>query len=116
MGKFAHSYIFEVGEKMPKIKNALIKERKEEIRTEEEQASLRQRHHVSDPNILVVEKKGGLRLALTIVGGIIRYIAEILLVIFAIIGVLSIIYPTPREALLKVFWDALGVIRTNFGL
>ena len=41
---------------MPKIKNGLIRKRKEELRAETEQESLREKHHIADRNVMIVEK------------------------------------------------------------
>ena len=53
---------------MPKIKNGLIRKRKEELRAETEQESLREKHHIADRNVMIVEKGSVVRSVACIFG------------------------------------------------
>ena len=99
---------------MPKIKNGLIRKRKEELRAETEQESLREKHHIADRNVMIVEKGRVVRSVACIFGSVVRYCALILLVLLAVIGILAIIYPEPREALWKILLNATDTIRNCF--
>lgn len=99
---------------MPKIKNGLIRKRKEELRAETEQESLREKHHIADRNVMIVEKGSVVRSVAYIAGSVVRYCALILLVLLAVIGILAIIYPEPREALWKILLNAIDTIRNCF--
>ena len=99
---------------MPKIKNGLIRKRKEELRAETEQESLREKHHIADRNVMIVENGSVVRSVAYIAGSVVRYCALILLVLLAVIGILAIIYPEPREALWKILLNAIDTIRNCF--
>ena len=99
---------------MPKIKNGLIRKRKEELRAETEQESLREKHHIADRNVMIVETGSVVRSVACIFGSVVRYCALILLVLLAVIGILAIIYPEPREALWKILLNAIDTIRNCF--
>lgn len=90
---------------MPKIKNGLIRKRKEELRAETEQESLREKHHIADRNVMIVEKGSVVRSVACIFGSVVRYCALILLVLLAVIGILAIIY---RPFLLLSIYDIMG--------
>ena len=70
---------------MPKIKNGLIRKRKEELRAETEQESLREKHHIADRNVMIVEKGSVVRSVACIFGSVVRYCALILLVLLAVL-------------------------------
>lgn len=77
-----------------------------ELREEREQKALREKYGVTE-NIKVVEKKSTVaqvvRVLLRAIGSLARLAANILLVVLAVIGLATLIYPEMRQAGLSVF-------------
>lgn len=82
------------------LMNTIVQEEKEELK----QDKLREKHKIEDENVVVVEK-GSTTKYLVITA---RIVANVLLYIFAIIGIIALIYPNSRSALFGIYKDTLG--------
>ena len=85
---------------MAKFRSGLVQEYKHAQQEKAEQERLRREHHISDSSVMVIEKD-----SIRICGRVMQIAAAILLVILAAIGILSLIYPEPRAAMLTLFQD-----------
>lgn len=86
---------------MAKIIKGLVKEIEQENQYKEEQERLRMKHGINDDNKIVVEKSSAPR----VIFNVFRIIAEILLLLFAAVGIIALIYKEPRADLFQVFLD-----------
>ena len=80
-----------------KYKQNLVSGIKKEIAFEKEQEILKEKHHIENPNIVVIEKNNFFKLFLHTGSRVIRLTATILLLVLAAIGLTTIIYPTLRN-------------------
>lgn len=81
------------------------------IEFESEQERLHKKHDEVDPNAVIVEKSSAVRATLSFFESFIRTAAMVVLIILAVIGLLSLIYPNIREQLIIVLsqiWHELG--------
>jgi hypothetical protein len=97
---------------MAKFKNGLVQEYKHTQHEKAEQERLRHEHNIKDSNVVVVEKDSSIISLIRIFGRVVQIAAAILLVILAAIGILSLIYPEPREAMLTLFHDMWNHIQS----
>ena len=101
---------------MGKFKTGLVWEQVAAEETAKEQQHLHEKHHIEDENVVVVEKSGAVKFTVRTLGTIIRTLALIVLVVFAAIGIAALLYPEPREALVKVFLEDFGQIKGYVGI
>ena len=92
------------------IKKGLIQEFEEQLQEEANQEKLREKYDVPDENVKIVEKKTTLQFLVRTAGVIIRTIFGAALIALAAAGLIAMIYPAPREELLKVLLDAWNQI------
>lgn len=69
---------------------------------EKEQQKLKEKHHIEDENVVVVEQKSIFRFLIKILISGLKTAATIAILICATLGLLAMIYPEPREAILQV--------------
>ena len=62
---------------------------------------------LNDPNVVVVEKSNMAKFTVKTVTTALRTVANILLVLLAIIGILALIYPETRTGLLEIWKDTI---------
>jgi len=98
-----------------KFKSGLMKEYVQKKEAEKEQKKLKAKHNIEDENVIVVEKKFFLKFMLLILIGVIKTTAFIALLILASLGLLTLLYPEPREELLFVLNDIYSQIREFTG-
>ncbi len=70
------------------------------------QNELKSKHHIDDPNVVVVEKSNMAKFTVKTVTTALRTVANILLVLL-IIGILALIYPETRTGLLEIWKDTI---------
>jgi len=87
-----------------KYKQNLVSGIKKEIAFEKEQEILKEKHHIENPNIVVIEKNF-FKLFLHTGSRVIRLTATILLLVLAAIGLTTIIYPTLRNDFFIILYD-----------
>ena len=93
-----------------KIKKGLIQEYEELLQEEAEQEKLREKYDVPDENVKIVEKKTTLKFLIQPAGILLRTIFGAALIALAAAGLITIIYPAPRDELLKVLRNAWNQI------
>lgn len=87
---------------MGKFKPALKAAIREEKEYEQKQAALKERHHIEDENIVVVEQKSLLKFVIKALIAAVKTLAAICLLSLAAVGTIAIIYPTVRAELFNV--------------
>lgn len=95
---------------MSKFKKKLVQDIKQEKENAIKQESLRRQHGIQDKDIIIVEKNNIFKFTVQQMIALIKFIATILILALACIGVLSLIYPNIRNELFTVFiqyYDAL---------
>lgn len=85
-----------------KLKTGLYKQYEEEMAEKRNQDRLKQKYHIEEANIKVIEKSTPFKFFLRFLLQLISWIAKILLILLAAIGLLSIIYPESRAALYTI--------------
>lgn len=86
---------------MGKYRKSIVGDIEEKRQFEREQEALKQKYQL-DTEKIVVEKSNMVKFAVRTFTGLIRITATILLFILAALGLMTLIYPVPREELLKV--------------
>ncbi|MGN0496922.1 MAG: hypothetical protein ACI4GW_11905 [Lachnospiraceae bacterium] len=75
------------------------------------QNHLHKKHMIEDENIVVVEKNNIIKFSITSMVGLIRFVASVVLVILASIGLLCIIFDETRLPLINLLNDIVTQIR-----
>lgn len=78
---------------------------KEEIQFEESQKNLKEKHHIEDPNVVVIERNNFIKFFIQTGARILRMIATIMLLFLAVIGLITFIYPSLRSDLFLIIKD-----------
>lgn len=80
---------------------------------QKKQNHLHKKHMIEDENIVVVEKNNIIKFSLTSMVGLIRFVASVVLVILASIGLLCIIFDETRMPLINLLNDIVTQIRVE---
>lgn len=84
-----------------KFRKGLVGDVEKKISYEEGQKALREKYKIKE-DVVVVEKSSVLKVLIRAAGSAVRIMARILLVILATIGIIALIYPETRDALMTV--------------
>ena len=84
-----------------KFRKGLVGDVEKKISYEEGQKALREKYKLKE-DVVVVEKNNIVKFLVRAAGAVIRILARILLIIFATIGLIALIYPETRAALMGV--------------
>lgn len=85
-----------------KFKKGFVTEYKSKKQQQAEENRIKQKHHITDENVVVVEKSITLKFIIRILVLFIKTAAWIILIILAAVGLLCLIYPETRAALFDV--------------
>ena len=85
-----------------KFKKGFVAEYKSKKQHEAQENRIKQKHHISDENVVVVEKSNTLKFIIRILVLFLKTAAWIILIILAAVGILCLIYPETRAALFDV--------------
>lgn len=66
--------------------------------------SLKEKYNI-DEDVVVVEKSNAYKFTVTVLINVIKTLATIIILILAAIGLITLIYPTTREAVLQVLYS-----------
>jgi hypothetical protein len=107
-------------EKESKRVAPLLKTIETEQKQAEEQAELKEAYGIKKQDVVVVEKKNAaaqvLRAFGKIAGSVLRKLAAIILILLAIIGLASLVYPNIRAELLYTFNQLIGELKGYINL
>lgn len=101
---------------MSKFKQGFVRGVKKEEAYQREQRRLKEKHEITDPDVVVVEKDNMWKFLIRFLAGLIRMLAAILLLTLASVGLLAIVYPSPRAELLQVLSDIIRQIFRLLGI
>lgn len=90
---------------MGKFKKTLVSAAKADLAQEQEQNSLRKKHHVEEEGLLIVERDNLLKFFVRCLASTIRIGATIFLFLLAAIGLVALVYPEVREVLFRVLYQ-----------
>lgn len=85
--------------KQKKYKNAFVTGYNKKLEEVEKQSKLKHKHKIEDENVLIVEKTNTWKFTIRVLMLLVKTVAWIILVAFAAVGVLSLIYPETRMEL-----------------
>lgn len=97
-----------------KYKTGLARQIRENEEFRQEQESIKKKHHIDDEGVVVVEKSNMVKFSIRLIIGILRFTASALIILLAAAGLLTIIYPQPREELITVITDIFYQITGMF--
>ena len=92
-----------------KYKKGFTAEYNQRIQQQTEENRIKEKHHITDENIVVVEKSNTLKFIIRILVLFLKTAAWITLIILAAVGILCLVYPETRWAL----FDILSGIRNG---
>ncbi len=86
----------------------------EEEERKKEQERLHAKHKITDENVVVVEKNNVITFSIKSIGAVMRIGSTLILLVLAATGLLCIIYPETRQALLRVMEQLAGQVNQLF--
>lgn len=89
---------------MSKYKRGIVKDIAEKHKFEEEQQNLKKKYQL-DTEKIVVEKNNTFKFLIGVLGSLVRTVAQIVICAMAVIGIMTLIYPGPRAALIEVLYE-----------
>ncbi len=89
-----------------KFKNKMAAEYEQELEKQRQQKLLHEKHNIEDDNVIVVEKSGIYRFLISLC----KTIAAIIVFCLAAVGLLSLIYPEPRNEMLDILESAISQV------
>ena len=92
-----------------KFKKGFVAEYKNKKQQEAQENRIKQKHHITDENVVVVEKSNTLKFIIRVLVLFLKTAAWITLIILAAVGILCLVYPETRWAL----FDILSGIRNG---
>ena len=92
-----------------KFKKGFVAEYKNKKQQEAQENRIKQKHHITDENVVVVEKSNTLKFIIRILVLFLKTAAWIILIVLAAVGILCLVYPETRWAL----FDILSGIRNG---
>lgn len=101
---------------MGKFSSGFMKEVTEQKEFEKEQQKLKSQHNIKDENVVVVEKNNMVKFTINTIFRVLKFIATVLLLCLACIGLAAIIYPVPRAEIISIFFTVVEQIRSAMGL
>ena len=103
---------FSKGEKnMQKFKKKLVGDIKEAHQDRANQEKLRHKYHISK-NYVVVEKSNTFKFTISLLLQLIKFLASAIILILAIIGLYTLIYPEIRDPFFKIIYNTFLQIKT----
>lgn len=97
---------------MAKFKISLVSKYKEDKKRQEEQQRLKDKHNIKDNNVVVVEKANMTKFTVKMAVRFIKLIATICLLVLAVIGLTTLIFPETREAFIGIFHQVIADTET----
>lgn len=88
---------------MGKYKKGIVGDIEAKRQFQKEQEELKQKYHL-DTEKIVVEKNNLVKFTVRTFASLIRLMATIMLFALAVVGLMTLIYPAPREEVLKVLY------------
>lgn len=100
---------------MSKFTKGLVKEVKKEHAFQQEQKQLKSKYRIQE-DVVVIEKNNFARLLVTVISSIIRFLAICGIVVLAIIGIFTIIYPQIRVPFIETIFKIIIELQNYLGI
>lgn len=85
--------------KKGKFRKGMVGQVKQEEQEQKEQKKLRERYHVDQEDVLVVEKNNMVKFIARTAGGLVKILAGLAAFLLAVVGLAALVYPESRSAL-----------------
>ena len=85
-----------------KFKKGFTAEYNQRIQQQTEENRIKEKHHITDKNVVIVEKTNTLKFIIRIMVLLFKTAAWITLIILAAVGILCLIYPETRTELFHI--------------
>lgn len=105
-----------MGKKANKFKTGFAAAARKELEREEEQKRLHEKHNIADENMLIVEKDNTFKFTVRMAGRLIRFVATVIVLVLATLGIISLLYPEVRMELFRVLMSIYDQARNMAGI
>ena len=95
-----------------KFKKGFVSEYKNKKQQEAQENRIKQKHHITDENVVVVEKSNTLKFIIRVLVLFLKTAAWIILIILAAVGILCLIYPETITELFRILAEIIEGTKT----
>ncbi len=95
-----------------KFKKGFAAEYNDRIKQQNEENRIKEKHRITDENVVVVEKANTLRFIIRITVLLLKTAAWITLIILAAVGILCLIYPETRTEFFRILAEIIEGTKT----
>ena len=95
-----------------KFKKGFTAEYNQRIQQQTEENRIKEKHHITDKNVVVVEKTNTLKFIIRIMVLLFKTAAWITLIILAAVGILCLIYPETRTEFFRILAEIIEGTKT----
>lgn len=92
---------------MAKYKRKLVADIEKQKTEEKIQSDLKDKYNIPDPDVVVVEKSNMIKFLIHLLTSLLRLLCVLAVFCLAVCGLLALVYPEPRTALIQVFSSIL---------
>lgn len=92
---------------MAKYKRKLVADIEKQKTEEKIQYDLKDKYNIQDPDVVVVEKSNMIKFLIHLLTSLLRLLCVLAVFCLAVCGLLALVYPEPRTALIQVFSSIL---------
>ena len=92
---------------MAKYKRKLVADIEKQKTEEKIQFDLKDKYNIQDPDVVVVEKSNMIKFLIHLLTSLLRLLCVLAVFCLAVCGLLALVYPEPRTALIQVFSSIL---------
>ena len=92
---------------MAKYKRKLVADIEKQKTEEKIQSDLKDEYNIQDPDVVVVEKSNMIKFLIHLLTSLLRLLCVLAVFCLAVCGLLALVYPEPRTALIQVFSSIL---------
>ncbi|WP_222864764.1 hypothetical protein, partial [Serratia marcescens] len=76
---------------------------------------LKEEHNITEENVVVVEKSNTYKFTINSIKALFQFSSRIIIIILTIIGLMGIIYPSPRTAIFTIIYEAVQQLQDYLG-
>lgn len=92
---------------MAKYKRKLVADIEKQKTEEKIQSDLKDKYNIQNPDVVVVEKSNMIKFLIHLLTSLLRLLCVLAVFCLAVCGLLALVYPEPRTALIQVFSSIL---------
>lgn len=94
-------------QKKSRFKSAFAHKAKKDLAYEKDQQEKRNELNIEDENIIIIEKSNNYKFTINNLKALVQLICIIVIIVLSSVGLLGLIYPAPREAILSIIYEAM---------